>query len=116
MCFAFNYPSALGVAEKPALAEKMIELAERCAVGFPFIRVDLTITLQNEIKFRSVSFTPGMGIGLFVPKFYDYFYGEKYRCLRPKNVKIKKAETALKSIYIFGNTNPAPYLKKRLEK
>ena len=77
LCFAFNYPSALGVAEKPALAEKMIELAERCAVGFPFIRVDLTITLQNEIKFRSVSFTPGMGIGLFVPKFYDYFYGEK---------------------------------------
>lgn len=73
--FAFNNPPPLGSVPPPAHAKELISLAEKCAAGFSFIRVDFCETEEGRVLFCGISFTPGMGIGIFVPKFYDYVYG-----------------------------------------
>lgn len=55
--------------------DKMIELAEKLAAPFPFVRVDF-YNLKNRVLLSEMTFTPGGGFGIYTPKEWDYKLGE----------------------------------------
>lgn len=62
---------------KPKQLERMIEIAEKLAQGFPFVRVDL-YEVDERIYFGELTFTPATGV---MPYFNDSFLleqGEKW--------------------------------------
>lgn len=76
----FSYgaiPHAKPLPEKPKHYEKMIELAEKLAKPFPFVRVDF-YEMGDEIKLGEMTFYPGGGILAFDPVEWDYKVGEWY--------------------------------------
>jgi hypothetical protein len=60
--------------ERPACLEKMIEIAERLAKVFDFIRIDL-YCLNDHIYFGEYTFTPAAGFIKFKPSSYDQEFG-----------------------------------------
>lgn len=77
----FSYggiPHAKPLPPKPKHFEKMIELAEKLAEPFPFVRVDF-YELGDEIKLGEMTFYPGGGILPFDPVEWDYKIGEWYQ-------------------------------------
>ena len=70
-------PHAKPLPEKPKHFEKMIELAEKLAEPFPFVRVDF-YEMGDEIKLGEMTFYPGGGILPFDPEEWDYKIGEWY--------------------------------------
>ncbi len=71
-------PHADPLPPKPKHFEKMIELAEKLAEPFPFVRVDF-YELGDEIKLGEMTFYPGGGILPFDPEEWDYKIGEWYQ-------------------------------------
>ena len=72
-------------AEKPAVLEEMILVAEKLSEGFPFVRVDLYLPGGHEIKFGEMTFTPSSGTCRWDPPETDLTVGEmlklpKKRC------------------------------------
>lgn len=63
---------------KPKHYEKMIELAEKLAKPFPFVRVDF-YEVGDEIFLGEMTFYPGGGILSFNPVEWDYRIGEWYQ-------------------------------------
>lgn len=55
---AKNNPNGL---QKPQQFERMIEIANKLAEGFPFVRVDL-YEIENHIYFGEMTFTPATGV------------------------------------------------------
>lgn len=62
-------------AERPPKLGQMIEIAERIAVGFDFIRVDLYCVNDDRITFGEITLSPGMGWEPFTPREFDYALG-----------------------------------------
>lgn len=60
---------------KPHLLEEMIEVAEKLAVSFSFVRVDLYYNSEN-IYFGELTFTPGQGYEKFSDINYDIKFGD----------------------------------------
>ena len=60
---------------KPKNFEKMIEIAEKLAQDFPFVRVDL-YNIDGEIYVGELTFNPTGGFIKFNEKKYDYELGE----------------------------------------
>jgi len=60
--FTYNYPNSEKVFKRPVNLEKMIELAEKLAEGFPHVRVDLYLLNDGTIKFGEMTFTPCNGV------------------------------------------------------
>ncbi len=54
----------------------MIEVVEKIAKYFYYIRVDLYV-LDNKIYFGELTFSHGGGIEKFFPDKWDEFYGKK---------------------------------------
>lgn len=76
----FSYggvPHANPLPEKPKHYEKMIELAEKLAEPFPFVRVDF-YEVGDEIKLGEMTFYSGGGMLAFDPVEWDYKLGEWY--------------------------------------
>ena len=61
--------------EKPKSYEKMIELAEKLAQGFRFVRVDF-YNINGKIYFGELTLYPGNGWEEFEPLDWDYKLGE----------------------------------------
>ncbi len=59
----------------PNNLDEMIGLAEKLALDFPFVRVDL-YNVNGHIYFGEVTFYPASGMGLFTPKEFDAKLGE----------------------------------------
>lgn len=64
--------------EKPKNFEKMIELAEKLAKPFPFVRVDF-YEVGDEIMLGEMTFYSGGGLLPFDPVEWDYKIGEWYK-------------------------------------
>lgn len=71
-------PHAKPLPPKPKHFEKMIELAEKLAEPFPFVRVDF-YEVGDDIKLGEMTFYPGGGILPFDPVEWDYKIGEWYQ-------------------------------------
>lgn len=71
-----EYKFAGGGAERPSNLNEMIEVAEKLAAGFKYIRVDL-YSDNNQIFFGELTLQQGSGIEPILPLEYDYYYGDK---------------------------------------
>ena len=61
--------------EMPTHLTEMIEIAEKLALGHPFIRVDL-YECNNKVYFGEMTFYPQSGIGQFTDNIWDEKLGE----------------------------------------
>ncbi len=66
-----------GEVPKPKNLEKMFEIAEKLAEGFPFVRVDL-YNVEGKIYFGELTFYPGSGYVIYTPDEWDYKFGENF--------------------------------------
>ena len=73
-----RYPRTLAPVPKPQNLARMIELAERIAAQFDFVRVDLYSPPQG-ILFGEVTFYPNAGLEPFTPQEWDTTFGEPWR-------------------------------------
>ena len=62
----------------PINYDKMIKIAEKLSVGFDFVRVDL-YDIKGKIYFGELTFYPAGGLASFVPREWDYIFGEKWK-------------------------------------
>jgi hypothetical protein len=68
---------------KPEGFDKMIELAEKLARGFVFMRVDF-YNVDGKIYFGEMTFYPDNGTGVFIPHEWDGKFGDLLTL--PKNI------------------------------
>ncbi len=66
-----------GRIERPRNYEEMVSLAESLAHDFDFIRVDL-YNLDGRIYFSELTCYPAGGLARFIPREYDFIFGEKW--------------------------------------
>jgi len=62
---------------KPKNYEKMIELAEKLAAPFPFVRVDF-YEINEKIYVGEMTFYPGGGLLPVRPMEWEYKYGDMF--------------------------------------
>ena len=74
-----NLSSAIGIPKipKPAKLDEMIEVCQKLASGFPYVRVDLYYA-SGKVYFGELTFTPGAGIEPYDPVIADYFFGAPF--------------------------------------
>ncbi len=72
-----NKPNAVPAPQMPRNIEKMIELAEKLAKPFPFVRVDFYETKEDEIFVGEMTFYSGGGVLPFNPVEWDKYLGSK---------------------------------------
>ena len=60
--------------DKPENLNDMIEVAEKLSEDFDFVRVDL-YSLNGDVRFGELTFTPNSGWDAFHPREKDYEYG-----------------------------------------
>ena len=80
MPFVFNTESDFGE-EIPKINNynKMIDLVEKLAKPFPFVRVDMYEDINKNIYFGELTFTPGNGTKAFSLMEWDYKFGEELK-------------------------------------
>lgn len=80
MPFVFNNESDFGE-EIPQLNDynKMIDIVEKLAKPFPFVRVDMYEDINKNIYFGELTFTPGNGTKAFSSVEWDYKFGEELK-------------------------------------
>lgn len=69
-----NHPPIDREIPKPQNFDKMVELAERLAEDFPFVRVDF-YNVKDKILVGELTFTPGGAFGAYSPRSWDYKMG-----------------------------------------
>ena len=62
--------------KKPENFSQMVELAEKLAKPFPFVRVDLHEASGGKILFGELTFYPANGLKPYTPEEWDYKLGE----------------------------------------
>ena len=72
--FEIEKPKSPFKLEKPPNLGKMIEVARTLSAGFHYVRVDL-YSVDNDIKFSELTFTPTGGLGVFRPVSIDAEWG-----------------------------------------
>ncbi|MBR2802273.1 MAG: hypothetical protein IKE21_06745 [Erysipelotrichaceae bacterium] len=61
---------------KPSVLTEMIAVAEKLSAGFPFVRVDLYLPEEGDIRFGEMTFTPSSGTCHWDPPEADLQVGE----------------------------------------
>lgn len=77
-CTYGNKPNANPLPEMPRNIDKMIELAQKLAKPFPFVRVDF-YEIGDQIYLGEMTFYSGGGVLPFDPQQWDWRLGEKIR-------------------------------------
>ena len=72
--FEYAYPNGRHF-PKPVLLDEMIDLVNKIAVDFAFVRVDL-YNIGGKIYFGEITFHPESGIGKFSPESWDHKFGK----------------------------------------
>lgn len=70
-----QYP---GRVDRPKNFAQMLDVAEKLAGGFDFIRVDL-YNVDGQIFFGELTSYPGGGLARFIPREYDFVFGKKWK-------------------------------------
>ena len=71
-----TYPPFKKNIPKPLKLNEMIKICQILSKGFAFVRIDLYILNDGEIKFGEMTFTPNTGIINFKPKEQNRIFGE----------------------------------------
>lgn len=71
------YPIDSTQIKKPEVLDKMLEISRVLSKDFDFVRVDLFL-VEGNIYFSELTFTPGNGMDRFLPRKYDYIFGDKW--------------------------------------
>lgn len=66
-----------GPIKRPENYDEMIKVAEKLSAGFDFIRVDL-YNVDGKIYFGELTCYPAGGLAAFVPRKWDFIFGEKW--------------------------------------
>lgn len=74
--FKRKYPNSNYNTPKPKNFELMIEIANKLAKPFPFVRVDFYEDLYGKLYIGELTFYPGGGYEIFNPSEWDYRLGE----------------------------------------
>lgn len=77
MEFVYTYPRHEKAIPRPKNLDKMLELAEKLAQGFAFVRVDFYVLNNGEIKFGEMTFTSYSGYCDWHPAEWDLKLGQK---------------------------------------
>jgi hypothetical protein len=70
-------PQYSGKITRPENYDEMLQLADALAQDFDFIRVDL-YSVDNRTYFGELTCYPAGGLARFIPKEYDFIFGEKW--------------------------------------
>jgi len=62
--------------KKPGCLEEMIKIAEKLSAEFNYVRVDLYCLNDNKIIFGELTYNPGGGAQIFIPRKYDKEIGK----------------------------------------
>lgn len=81
MPFERHYKNSGKLIEKPKNYEKMVRIAEKLAIDFKFVRVDL-YEINGKIYFGELTFCPGNGLEEFSPIEWDYKIGSYWKNLK----------------------------------
>lgn len=73
-----NFQNSEKIIEMPLNFNEMVEIAEKLASTFQFVRVDL-YNVDGKIYFGELTFTPASGANAFKPIEYDLKYGSLIR-------------------------------------
>jgi hypothetical protein len=73
--FTMLYPAHEGDALMPKQLQKMVDIARKLSIGFPFIRVDL-YDCDGVIYFGELTFHPGGGFEPILPDCWDKTLGD----------------------------------------
>lgn len=76
--FERHYKNSDKIVNKPDNYEEMIEISEKLAKDFDFVRVDL-YEVNNKIYFGELTFCPGSGMEEFKPEEWDYKIGNYWK-------------------------------------
>ena len=78
-----NYPLIEDEISKPKNLDLMVQLAEKLAEGFAFVRVDFYALNDGSIKFGEMTFTPASGVMKWSPKEQDLIMGSLLKLPQP---------------------------------
>ncbi|WP_162623062.1 ATP-grasp fold amidoligase family protein [Billgrantia lactosivorans] len=73
--FRLGYPAGPD-AEKPTCLEEMIEISEKIASGYDFLRVDLYEIDNKRVVFGEITVAPSLGHARFDPVAWDLAFGD----------------------------------------
>ena len=115
-----NKPNAEPLPDMPKNLHKMIELAEKLAKPFPFVRIDFYETGENQIYVGEMTFYCGGGILPFSPREWDKKLGDKIT-LPPKMITdresiIFKAKSRIKKIQLKLKAKAKSYRRNIIKK
>lgn len=82
-----DFPNDLNCKPNIENYDKMVELAEKLAKPFPFVRVDLYEDVNKKILFGELTFTPTHGTMNFQPEEWNYKLGEYLILPKMDNLK-----------------------------
>ncbi len=74
---------------KPKKLKEMVEISKKLSKGFAFVRVDLYVLNNGDIKFGEMTFTPASGTLIFSPLNQNRIFGDMIN-LPPKSPFPKK--------------------------
>lgn len=74
MNFTRKYQNSSIPVSKPSEYDKLLNISEKIAARFPFVRVDFYLT-SGKIYIGELTFFPGSGFEKFEPLSYDYLLG-----------------------------------------
>ena len=74
--FTRVYPNTSRPVKKPVNFGKMVEIAEKLAKPFPFVRVDFYESAEGRLYVGELTFYPGGGYEAFTPMEWDYKLGD----------------------------------------
>ena len=73
--WSYGFDKYKGEIEKPENMDEMVEIAKRLSENFQFVRVDL-YSVDNNIYFGELTFTPGAGLLIFMPEEVNKLVGD----------------------------------------
>ena len=84
-----TYPAFKIEIPKPKKLKEMVEISQKLSKGFAFVRVDLYVLNNGDIKFGEMTFTPDSGRIVFSPLKQNRIFGDMIK-LPPKSPFPKK--------------------------
>jgi len=98
-----DFLSEEGVAQKPDNLQQLIDLAEKLAEGFHFVRVDFYRLNDGQYKFSEMTFTPGSGVRKWSSEEIDRYYGSLIRLGEKKEAEARRPAV---SVLLSGYESP----------
>ena len=71
-----TYPIFENEIPNPKKLKTMIEISSKLSKGFAFVRVDLYVLNNGDIKFGEMTFTPNSGLLNFTPQEQNRIFGD----------------------------------------